>query len=106
MVRLQSDRICKDHKGQQQTIHTVTHWERQMSEMRKNIKLDEYSMKSSALTMFIITVTWVLGALQSVFVWGLAIPFGFVWFLQGFIHFALFVLRNHISQLQSILPNV
>ena len=48
-----------------------------MSEIRSS-KKETFNLKVSSLTLFIITVTWTLGSLQSIFVWGLAIPFGVV----------------------------
>ena len=91
-------------KTTHQPIFIVTHWERNASEIRRSIRADQFHLKITALTLFIITCCWVIGLLQSVMIWGLAIPFGVVYFLQGFIHLCIFVLRHHVASIDALLP--
>ena len=94
----------KCYQTHHQPIFVVTNWERNVSEIRTSIRSDKFHLKISALTLFITTCTWVIGLLQSVMIWGLAIPHSVVYFLQGFIHLCIFVLRNHLSSIDSLLP--
>ena len=96
MLRLQYGHLCKEH---QESILTVNKFERQISRVRKSIKSDKYHLNASTLTLFVITASWVFGTLQSIFVWGGAIPFGVIWLIQGFLHLTLIVLKYHCKNM-------
>lgn len=101
IVRFQRDQMC-DSK-ELKTVFTVNQWvQRRQSKLNKQSALsyqkrgqrDAFALKSSLLTLFVITVTWSLGTLQVIFVWGMAFPFAVIYMFQGFIHFALFGMRS------------
>ena len=102
IIRLQKDKM-NDEK-ELKTVFTVNQWvQRRQSKLNKQLSLtlqrggakkDAFALKSSLLTLFVITVTWSLGTLQVIFVWGMAFPFAVIYMLQGLIHFALYGMRS------------
>ena len=68
MVRILRGNTLKHLKNQ--SMSTITQWQRQMSDHKTATEMDEFYLKSSALTLFIICVAWTLGMLHSIFNWG------------------------------------
>lgn len=105
IIRVQRGDICIDEDLK--NVFTVTQWEQKRRNSsngrQKSIKC-EYDLKSSLLTLFVICVTWSLGTLQAIFLWGMAIPFGTMYFLQGLIYISMYMLRDFCQPLNKLLP--
>ena len=71
----------------------------------KSIKSDQYNLNSSTLTLFVISASWAFGCLQSIFVWGGAIPFGMIYLIQGFIHLTVIVLKYHCKSMEKYMKS-
>lgn len=76
-------------------MSSVTDWQRQSSSREKPINMDEFHLKSSSLILLVMFFSWTLGILQSIFVWGLTIPFGTMCFLLGFVYLLMYVASEH-----------
>ena len=76
-----------DPLKKQYANYTVKQWEKQIrlnASKSESAQIDEFHLKSSSLTMYIIFLTWIFGVLQIFSPWGMKFVLIYLYFLLYF----------------------